>query len=102
MGIFSIFNKKIRCPHCGCKNNHQKAPKDRDNNVDSMVRELMGRVPKDSLTHRMYEESLSDSSYCCSACAKVFSLSTATNWNKIAERHGEKIALEEYKDSSKS
>lgn len=102
MGIFSVFDKKLRCPSCGCKNNHKKSPKSRNDGVDSMMRELMEREPKGTLTYKSYEEHFSESYYCCSACAKVFSLKIATIWNKIAERHGENIALEEYKDSSKS
>lgn len=103
MGLLSLFNKKLRCPNCGCKDNHNKAPKnDANNNVDGMMREIMANMPKDSLTYKTYKESLSDDSYSCIKCAKIFSLSQSTTWNKISEKHGERVAIDEYKNSSKS
>ena len=67
-----------------------------------MIRELMANEPKDSLTYKSYSESLSKDFYSCTECTKVFSLSTAVTWKKISDKFGEKIAIDEYKNSSKS
>jgi hypothetical protein len=103
MGIFSFLNKKLRCPNCGCKDNHKKSSRnDVSKDVEGMMHEIMANMPKDSLTYKTYKESLSDDFYSCVECAKVFSLSTATTWGKISDKHGEKTAIDEYKKSSKS
>lgn len=100
MGIFSIFSKKIRCPKCGYVADHPKVIKNEsDKNVDDMMATILNSMPKSSISRKVGEDTIDNGNYCCDKCSEVFSKYLSETWKKIADRHGEKLAIEEYKNS---
>ena len=100
MSIFSIFSKNFRCPSCGYVADHPKVVKsESDKNVDEMMASILNSLPKNSISRKVGADAIENGDFCCNKCSKVFTKYLSETWKKIADKHGEKLALEEYKNS---
>lgn len=100
MGIFSIFNNKLRCPSCGYVGNHPKsAASQSDKNINEMKASIYNALPKNSLIRKIGEDEIENGNFRCLKCSEIFTKHLSETWKKIASKHGEKVALDEYKNS---
>jgi hypothetical protein len=56
-------------------------------------------MPKNSISRKVGSDAIENGNFCCDNCSKVFTKYLSETWKKIADKHGEKLALEEYKNS---
>jgi len=95
MGVFSFLSNKLRCPSCGFLSNHSKIVKtEADKKIDEI---MMSILPKESLMHKVGEDIANNDLYQCKKCSEDFTKKLSETWKAIANKHGEKIALDEYK-----
>jgi predicted RNA-binding Zn-ribbon protein involved in translation (DUF1610 family) len=100
MSIFSLFSKKFRCPNCGSVANHsQVVASESDKDVDEMMASILGSMPNNSITRKEGEDAIKNGEYRCDKCSEVFTKYLSDTWKKIADKYGENLALEEYKNS---
>jgi ribosomal protein S27AE len=97
MGFFSFLSNKLRCPNCGFFANHPKKIKtEEDKKIDEM---MMNFLPKDSLMYKVKEDMVNNDNYQCEKCLDDFTKQQSETWKNIANKHGERVALDEYKKS---
>ena len=89
-GLFSK-NKKMRCPACGAKNSEKLIASNADG--DDIMGSIQAQMNKMQPELARYND---NNKFKCKACSKTFSGSLSDEWERIAKRLGEDVAVREY------